>query len=114
MIRTPSAAYLVFPLAEVTVVPVAVVAVELAPFVIVVPSAVVAVDLVPSATVLPAAVDVFICVPAVCVMESPVITVLFVPVPRNVAEFIFTRSLFKEYVKSRSFWFTVRFSPAIN
>ena len=70
-------------------------------------------DLVPLATVLPAAVDVFVCVPAVCVMESPVITVVFVPVPRNVAEFIFTRSVFKEYVKFLPAWSTVRFSPAI-
>ena len=60
-------------------------------------------DLVPSATVLPPAVDVFVCVPAVCVMESPVITVVLVPVPRNVAEFIFTRFLLRVNVKSRSF-----------
>ena len=87
---------------------------ESAPLVTVVPSAVVAVDLPPSATVLPAAVDLFVLAPSVCAMLSPVITVVLPPVASKVAEFIFTRSLFKEYVKSRSFWFTVRFSPAIN
>ena len=71
-------------------------------------------DLVPSATVLPPAVDVFVCVPAVCVILLPVMTVVLLPAPRNVAEFILTRSLLRVKVKSRSFWFMVMFSPAIN
>ena len=44
--------------------------------------------------------------------RTPLITVVLLPVPLA-CEFMFTRSLFKGNMKSRSFWLMVIFSPAI-
>ena len=46
-------------------------------------------------------------------MLSPLMTVVLPPVASKVAEFIFTRSVFNEYVKFLPAWSTVKFSPAI-
>ena len=47
-------------------------------------------------------------------MESPVITVVFVPVPLNVADSKSLSALFKEYATVLPFWSTIKLLPAWN